>query len=187
MQRFLDLFISINYSTCFRRFLRPFPQNCTYSVRYCPTSTAACCYRGEDGTSLNVKLKLNELVAISAKFILVYNRIPDYMDRENSLAVKCALTINSTDFNISGLNIRRICVIFISFCSALRTTFEDTTLQPHFVHNVEAIFFYFLMILTFNMTSSHRRPSRNAVKMSVDFIFQAVAAARNFISPPWQC
>jgi len=37
MQRFLDLFISINCSTCFRRFLRPSSgvQNCTYSVRYC--------------------------------------------------------------------------------------------------------------------------------------------------------
>jgi len=35
MQRFLDLFISINYSTGFRRFLRPSSgaQNCTYSVR----------------------------------------------------------------------------------------------------------------------------------------------------------
>jgi hypothetical protein len=43
MQRFLDLFISINCSTCFRRFLRPSsgPQNCTYSVRYCQTNTAA--------------------------------------------------------------------------------------------------------------------------------------------------
>jgi len=42
---FLDLFISINYSTCFRRFLRPSSgaQNCTYSVRYCQTNTAACC------------------------------------------------------------------------------------------------------------------------------------------------
>jgi len=31
MQRFLDLFISINCSTCFRRFLRPSSgaQNCT--------------------------------------------------------------------------------------------------------------------------------------------------------------
>jgi hypothetical protein len=36
MQRFLDLFIFINCSTCFRRFLRPSSgaQNCTYSVRY---------------------------------------------------------------------------------------------------------------------------------------------------------
>jgi hypothetical protein len=52
MQRFLDLFISINYSTCFRRFLRPpsGAQKCIYSVRYCQTNTAACCYRGWDGT-----------------------------------------------------------------------------------------------------------------------------------------
>jgi hypothetical protein len=37
MQRFLDLFIFINCSTCFRRFLRPSSgaKNCTYSVRYC--------------------------------------------------------------------------------------------------------------------------------------------------------
>ena len=43
MQRFLDLFISINCSTCFRRFLHPSSgaQNCTYSVRYCQTNTAA--------------------------------------------------------------------------------------------------------------------------------------------------
>ena len=43
MQRFLDLFIFINCSTCFRRFLRPSPgaQNCIYSVRYCQTNTAA--------------------------------------------------------------------------------------------------------------------------------------------------
>ena len=43
MQRFLDLFISINCSTCFRPFLRPSSgaQNCTYSVRYCQTNTAA--------------------------------------------------------------------------------------------------------------------------------------------------
>jgi hypothetical protein len=41
MQRFLDLFISINCSTCFRWFLRPSSgaQNCTYSVRYCHTVT----------------------------------------------------------------------------------------------------------------------------------------------------
>jgi hypothetical protein len=39
MQRLLDLFISINCSACFRRFLRPSSgaQNCTYSVRYCQT------------------------------------------------------------------------------------------------------------------------------------------------------
>jgi len=51
MQRFLDLFISINCSTCFRRFLRPSSaaQNCTYSVRYRQTNTAAGCYRGWDG------------------------------------------------------------------------------------------------------------------------------------------
>jgi len=50
MQRFLDLFISINCSTCFRRFLHPLSgaQNCTYSVRYCQTNTAACRYRGWD-------------------------------------------------------------------------------------------------------------------------------------------
>ena len=44
MQRFLGLFISINCSTCFRRFLRPSSgaQNCTYSVRYCQTNTAGC-------------------------------------------------------------------------------------------------------------------------------------------------
>jgi hypothetical protein len=43
MQRFLDLFIFINCSTCFRRFLRPSSgaQNGTYSVRYCQTNTAA--------------------------------------------------------------------------------------------------------------------------------------------------
>jgi len=53
MQRFLDLFISINCSTCFRRFLRPTSgaQNCTYSVRYCQTNTAACWYRGWDGNT----------------------------------------------------------------------------------------------------------------------------------------
>ena len=54
MQHFLDLFISINCSTCFRRFLRPSSgaENCTYSVRYCQTNTAACCYRGWDRTAL---------------------------------------------------------------------------------------------------------------------------------------
>jgi len=53
MQRSLDLFISINCSICFRRFLRPSSgaQNCTYSVRYCQTDTAACCYCGWEGTS----------------------------------------------------------------------------------------------------------------------------------------
>jgi len=41
-------FFFINCSTCFRRFLRTSSgaQNCTYSVRYCQTNTAACCYRG---------------------------------------------------------------------------------------------------------------------------------------------
>jgi hypothetical protein len=36
VQRFLDLFISVNCSTCFRRLLRPpsVAQNCTYSVWY---------------------------------------------------------------------------------------------------------------------------------------------------------
>jgi len=52
MQRFLDLFIYINFSTCFRRFFRPSSgaQNRTYRVRYCQTSTVACCYCGWDGT-----------------------------------------------------------------------------------------------------------------------------------------
>ena len=56
MQRFLDLFISINYSTCFRRFLCPTSgaQNCTYSVSYCQTNTAACCHRGWDGTKFHL-------------------------------------------------------------------------------------------------------------------------------------
>jgi hypothetical protein len=42
---FLDVFISINCFTCFRQFHRPLSgaQNCTYSVRYCQTNTAACC------------------------------------------------------------------------------------------------------------------------------------------------
>jgi hypothetical protein len=44
---------SINFykaSSCFRRFLRPSSgaQHCTYSVRYCQTSTAACCCHGWD-------------------------------------------------------------------------------------------------------------------------------------------
>jgi len=36
----------------FQALLRPSSgaQNCTYSVRYCLTNTAACCYRGWDGT-----------------------------------------------------------------------------------------------------------------------------------------
>jgi hypothetical protein len=56
MQRFLDQFISVICSTCFRRFLRPSSgaQNCTYSVRYCQTNTAACCYRGWDGITFHL-------------------------------------------------------------------------------------------------------------------------------------
>jgi len=52
MQRFLNLFISINCCTSFRRLFRPSSgaQNCTYSVRYCQNNTAASCYRGWDGT-----------------------------------------------------------------------------------------------------------------------------------------
>jgi hypothetical protein len=55
MQRFLDLFISINCCTCFRRFLHPSSgaQNCTYSVRYCQTNPA-CCYRGLVGTEFHL-------------------------------------------------------------------------------------------------------------------------------------
>jgi len=56
MQRFLDLFISINCSTCFKRFLRPSSgaQNSTYSVRYCQTNTAASCYRGWDESEFHL-------------------------------------------------------------------------------------------------------------------------------------
>ena len=52
IQRFLELFVSINCSTRFRRFHRPSSgaQNCMYSVRYCQTNTAACRYCGWDGT-----------------------------------------------------------------------------------------------------------------------------------------
>jgi hypothetical protein len=52
MQRFLDLFISINCFRCSRQFLRPSSgaQNCTYSVRHCQTNTAACCYRSISST-----------------------------------------------------------------------------------------------------------------------------------------
>ena len=43
--------VSINCSTCFRRFVLPssWAQNFTYSFRYYQTNTA-CCYRGWDGT-----------------------------------------------------------------------------------------------------------------------------------------
>jgi hypothetical protein len=60
MQRFLDLFISINCSACFRRFLRlsSGEQNCTYSVRYCQSNTAACCYRGWDGIAAGSRIGL---------------------------------------------------------------------------------------------------------------------------------
>jgi hypothetical protein len=60
MQSFLNLFISINCSTCFRRFLRPLSraQNCTYSVRYCQTNNAVCCYRGWGEISLSVQLEV---------------------------------------------------------------------------------------------------------------------------------
>jgi len=52
MQRFLDPFIFTNHCTRFRRFLCPSSgeQNCKYSIRYCQTNTAACCYRGWDWT-----------------------------------------------------------------------------------------------------------------------------------------
>jgi hypothetical protein len=52
MQRFLDLFISINCSTCFRRFLRPSSgaQNCTYSVRYFQINTVATVDEMERGS-----------------------------------------------------------------------------------------------------------------------------------------
>jgi len=53
VQGFLDLFIPTNCFTCFRWFFRPSSgaQNSTYSVRYCQANTAACCYRGWDGTA----------------------------------------------------------------------------------------------------------------------------------------
>jgi len=56
MQRFLNLFISINCPMCFRRFHRPSSgaQNCTYSIRYCQTNTVACCYRGWDGMEFHL-------------------------------------------------------------------------------------------------------------------------------------
>jgi len=56
MQRFLELFISIHCSKCFRRFFRPLSraQNCTYSVRYCQTNTAVCWCRGWDGTTFHL-------------------------------------------------------------------------------------------------------------------------------------
>jgi hypothetical protein len=40
----------------FRRFLRPSSgaQNCIYGVRYFQTNTAACCYRGWDGTEFHL-------------------------------------------------------------------------------------------------------------------------------------
>jgi hypothetical protein len=49
-------FVPSHPYTCFRRFLRPSSgvKNCTYSVRYCQTNTAACCYRGWDGTSFHI-------------------------------------------------------------------------------------------------------------------------------------
>jgi len=45
---FLNLFISVRRSTCFRRVFSPSSgaQNCTYSVRHCQSITATCCQRG---------------------------------------------------------------------------------------------------------------------------------------------
>jgi hypothetical protein len=43
---------SSRHEPCFRRFFRPSSgaQNCTYSVRYCQSNSAACCYRGWDSS-----------------------------------------------------------------------------------------------------------------------------------------
>jgi hypothetical protein len=70
-QRFLDLFISINCSTCFRRFLRPSSgaQNCRYSVRYCQTNTAAIV---DEMELLVISLQYNQQDATFSRSVYFY-------------------------------------------------------------------------------------------------------------------
>jgi hypothetical protein len=105
MQRFLDLFISVNCSTCFRRFLRPSSgaQNCTYIVSFCQTITAACCYRGWDGTPwssissthhASISLKYNQQHATFPrsiylyKFLYMFQVVPPSIIRSRQLYIQ---------------------------------------------------------------------------------------------------
>jgi len=98
MQRFLDLFISINCSTCLRRFLRPSSgaQNCTYSVRYCQTNTAASCYCGWDGTTCiaSISLKYNQQDATFSwsiyfyKLLYMFQAVPPPIIRSTKLYIQ---------------------------------------------------------------------------------------------------
>jgi hypothetical protein len=64
-----EMELSINSSTCFRRFLRPSSgaQNCTYSVRYCKINTAAFVDEMEHGS-------ISSTIAAGSSIVLT---IPD--------------------------------------------------------------------------------------------------------------
>ena len=90
MQRFLDLIISINFSTYFSRFLRPSSgaQNCTYSVRYCQTNTAACCYRGWDGTQYNQQDAKFSRSIYFYKLLYMFQAVPPPIIRSTKLYIQ---------------------------------------------------------------------------------------------------
>ena len=96
MQRFLDLFISINCSTCFRQFLRPSSgaKNCTYSVRYCQT----------------VMIELNKLL------VNMYKR-----SQGKTYVVKIWVTrrLKGNKLNLTSIGLKYGLIIVLRYCSWL--------------------------------------------------------------------
>ena len=90
MQGFLDLFIFINCSTCFRRFLRPSSgaQNCTYSIGYCQSNTAASCYSGWDGTEYSQQDATFSPSIYFYKLLYMFQGVPPPIIRSTKLYIQ---------------------------------------------------------------------------------------------------
>jgi len=96
MQRFLDLFISINCSTCFRRFLRPSSgaQNCTYIVSFCQNNTAACTHHASISVQYNQQDATFSRSFYFYKLLYMFQAVPPPIIRSTKLYIRRQLLSN---------------------------------------------------------------------------------------------
>ena len=133
MQRFLDLFISINCSACFRPFLRPSSgaQNCIYVVSFCQTNTAACTHHA------SISLKYDQQDATFSrsiyfyKLLCMFQTVPPPIIRSTKLYVQRQVLSN------------QYCCLLQSF----HLIYEGSRQQYWFDNNWRCMYIFLLLMM----------------------------------------
>jgi hypothetical protein len=142
MQGFLDLFISINCSTCFRPFHRPSSgaQNCTYSVRYFQINTVVIVDELEPSTiaasSIIVFTITDNVFTICAPDGGRRNRLKhvEQCIEINISRKRCILLVYFGDITISIASVNVFCDLSISKCRKMSLCYSRlfNLLAPEF-------------------------------------------------------